>query len=132
MARKSAAQPPQAGPAQAPIAGTAPLSSSTEAIPLSSGPAAPTAHPAGVGLTGAAASSAAPVVSGDLTPPAVFSAPLRAVAAAREYAHCDLCGQPLGRDAGQFHMVSPLTARRVSVCRTCRRAALSEGYRPRS
>jgi hypothetical protein len=50
----------------------------------------------------------------------------------REYAVCDLCGGQLGRNAGHFHMVSPLTARHVSVCRTCRRAALSEGYRPRA
>ncbi len=52
-------------------------------------------------------------------------------AAAREYARCDLCGEPLGRHAGRFPMVSPLTARYVTVCRTCRRAALGEGYRPR-
>jgi hypothetical protein len=51
--------------------------------------------------------------------------------AAREYARCDLCGEPLGRHAGRFAMVSPLTARHVTVCRTCRRAALGEGYRPR-
>lgn len=50
----------------------------------------------------------------------------------REYARCDLCGEHLGEHAGHFHMVSPLTARHVSVCRTCRRAALSEGYRPRA
>ena len=50
----------------------------------------------------------------------------------REYAVCDLCGGQLGRNSGHFHMVSPLTARHVSVCRTCRRAALSEGYRPRA
>ena len=50
----------------------------------------------------------------------------------REYAHCDLCGESLGSHTGHFHMVSPLTARYVSVCRTCRRAALSEGYRPRA
>jgi hypothetical protein len=74
----------------------------------------------------------------------VASAPLEAASAAqpilkrglgagaREYARCDLCGEPLGRNAGHFHMVSPLTARYVSVCRTCRRAALSEGYRPRA
>ena len=49
-----------------------------------------------------------------------------------EYARCDLCGEPLGSHAGHFPMVSPLTARHVSVCRTCRRAALSEGYRPRA
>ena len=41
---------------------------------------------------------------------------------------CDLCGAQLGRNAGHFHMVSPLTARHVSVCRTCRRAALGEEY----
>jgi hypothetical protein len=52
-------------------------------------------------------------------------------AAAQDYARCDLCGEPLGRHAGRFPMVSPLTARHVTVCRTCRRAALSEGYRPR-
>jgi len=50
----------------------------------------------------------------------------------REYAVCDLCGEHLGEHAGHFHMVSPLTARHVSVCRTCRRAALGEGYRPRA
>jgi len=52
-------------------------------------------------------------------------------AVAREYARCDLCGEPLGHHAGRFPMVSPLTARYVTVCRTCRRAALGEGYRPR-
>jgi len=50
----------------------------------------------------------------------------------REYALCDLCGEHLGAHSGHFHMVSPLTARHVSVCRTCRRAALGEGYRPRA
>ena len=52
--------------------------------------------------------------------------------ASREYARCDLCGESLGSHTGQFPMVSPLTAGRVSVCRTCRRAALSEGYRSRA
>ncbi len=47
-------------------------------------------------------------------------------------AHCDLCGEPLSEHAGHFAMTSPLTARKVTVCRTCRRAALSEGYRPRA
>ena len=50
----------------------------------------------------------------------------------REYALCDLCGEHLGVHAGHFHMVSPVTARSVSVCRTCRRAALGEGYQPRA
>jgi len=58
--------------------------------------------------------------------------PRTATSSSREYSVCDLCGAQLGRNAGHFHMVSPLTARHVSVCRTCRRAALSEGYRPRA
>jgi hypothetical protein len=124
MARKSATQPPrQAGLTQASTTGAAPLSPVSPAVSV---------HPVRLDPAGAT-SAAAPVAPNDVAPPpAVFSAPPRSVTAAREYAHCDLCGQPLGRDVGHFHMVSPLTARRVSVCRTCRRAALSEGYRPRS
>jgi len=45
---------------------------------------------------------------------------------------CDLCGASLDDHSGHYHMVSPLTARKVAVCRTCRRAALGEGYRPRA
>lgn len=56
----------------------------------------------------------------------------RLAGASREYERCDLCGESLGGRWSQFAMVSPLTARHVSVCRTCRRAALSEGYRPRA
>jgi hypothetical protein len=125
MARKPAAQPPhQADPAQAPATGPTPLS---PASPVAVRPVRLDAQ------AGAATSTVASAAATDITPPpVVFSAPLRSVASAREYAHCDLCGQPLGRDVGHFHMVSPLTARRVSVCRTCRRAALSEGYRPRA
>ena len=69
------------------------------------------------------------------TPAPDVKAPARArpvAGSSREYSVCDLCGGQLGRHAGHFHMVSPLTARHVSVCRTCRRAALSEGYRPRA
>jgi hypothetical protein len=118
MARKSATQPPrQAGPTRVSEPGATPLPPAVSAV---------SAHPA------AAGAAAAAVPSGAAPRPAVFSAPPRSTAAAREYVQCDLCGQPLGRDVGHFHMVSPLTARRVSVCRTCRRAALSEGYRPRS
>jgi hypothetical protein len=62
--------------------------------------------------------------------PMVLSQPLGPES--REYALCELCGAHLGVRSGDFHMVSPLTARHVSVCRTCRRAALSEGYRPRA
>jgi hypothetical protein len=88
-------------------------------------------------MSAAPAAPAATVSSGTPVPldaPAA-KAPVRArpvTSASREYAVCDLCGGQLGRNAGHFHMVSPLTARHVSVCRTCRRAALSEGYRPRA
>jgi hypothetical protein len=64
--------------------------------------------------------------------PAPWVLPQPHGAESREYAVCDLCGEHLGVHSGHFHMVSPLTARHVSVCRTCRRAALGEGYRPRA
>ena len=91
---------------------------------------------------GAASSPLAPVapdVNGTPGLPARLDAPAGTTptrarpvtGSSREYAVCDLCGAQLGRNAGHFHMVSPLTARHVSVCRTCRRAALGEGYRPR-
>jgi hypothetical protein len=94
--------------------------------------------PSATGLGATPTPSVAPASAGaaDVTP-IPFEAPpaaqqgMRGVAAAREYARCDLCGDPLGRLAGRFPMVSPLTARYVTVCRTCRRAALGEGYRPR-
>ncbi len=90
-------------------------------------------------MSAAPPSSSAPAIVTQGTPvpldaPAA-KAPARArpvTSSSREYAVCDLCGAQLGRNAGHFHMVSPLTARHVSVCRTCRRAALSEGYRPRA
>jgi len=43
---------------------------------------------------------------------------------------CDLCDEPLPGRGRSFTMVSPRTAAPMVVCRTCRRAALSEGYRP--
>jgi hypothetical protein len=94
--------------------------------------------PSAAGLGAAPTPSLAPDRAGPGVTPTPFEAPPAAHpvvwsvgAEAREYARCDLCGEPLGRDAGHFPMVSPLTARHVTVCRTCRRATLSEGYRPR-
>jgi hypothetical protein len=114
MARNHAAQspdhailaPPPAASVVAPTQATGPASPDATALPL---------NPS----TGAAQ-------------PAPEPKPRSAGPAAREYARCDLCGEALGGHAGHFHMVSPLTARHVSVCRTCRRAALGEGYRPRA
>jgi len=103
--------------------------------PASQSPVLP--GPPTLSMNAATVSSAA-VAHGKSAPlDTSVKAPTRARAvthasASREYAVCDLCGEQLGRHAGHFHMVSPLTARHVSVCRTCRRAALSEGYRPRA
>ena len=102
--------------------------------------------PVRAGLSNASAGVAAPTApiapstTGAQGQPAPLGAPLAktptrarpVTSASREYAVCDLCGAQLGRNAGRFHMVSPLTARHVTVCRTCRRAALGEGYRPRA
>ena len=44
---------------------------------------------------------------------------------------CALCGRPLSRDQRRFSLVSPIgRGTRVTVCSTCHRAALGEGYRP--
>lgn len=46
-------------------------------------------------------------------------------------ARCALCGASLVGEQVSYHMVSPLVSMgSVTVCRRCRRAALSEGYRP--
>jgi hypothetical protein len=48
-----------------------------------------------------------------------------------EEARCALCGASLVGTRERFKVVSPLVSMgKVTVCRTCRRAALSEGYRP--
>jgi hypothetical protein len=48
-----------------------------------------------------------------------------------EEVRCALCGASLVGKRERFKVVSPLVSMgRVTVCRTCRRAALSEGYRP--
>ena len=78
----------------------------------------------------------APAVPAPVTPLKRPAAPAktgrRASRPSTAEAFCDLCGAGLDDHSGHYHMVSPLTARKVSVCRTCRRAALSEGYRPRA
>jgi hypothetical protein len=46
-------------------------------------------------------------------------------------AHCGLCGAPLSSRALRYHVVSPQTCEApLTVCHTCHRAALGEGYRP--
>jgi hypothetical protein len=46
-------------------------------------------------------------------------------------AHCGLCGSPLGSRALRYHVVSPQSCESpLTVCHTCHRAALGEGYRP--
>jgi hypothetical protein len=46
-------------------------------------------------------------------------------------AQCGLCGTSLSTDALRFRMVSPLVVGAcLTVCHTCRNAALGEGYRP--
>jgi hypothetical protein len=45
-------------------------------------------------------------------------------------AHCSLCGAPLSARSLRYHVVSPQTVDPLTVCHTCHRAALGEGYRP--
>jgi len=102
-------------------------SAQSPAVPApvtASAPAGPAAMPLEPGVV--------PVVPVVPAKPKTKAKTRPAGSASREYAHCDLCGEPLGSHTGHFHMVSPLTARHVSVWRTCRRAALGEGYRPRA
>jgi predicted RNA-binding Zn-ribbon protein involved in translation (DUF1610 family) len=50
---------------------------------------------------------------------------------AMEPSRCSLCGASLKGNRLKFHMISPRSAGvTVTVCSTCRRAAISEGYRP--
>ncbi len=44
---------------------------------------------------------------------------------------CGLCGAPLSVRSLRYHVVSPqATDAALTVCHTCHRAALGEGYRP--
>ena len=45
-------------------------------------------------------------------------------------AHCGLCGAQLSARALRYHVVSPQRCEMMTVCHTCRRAALGSGYRP--
>ena len=45
-------------------------------------------------------------------------------------AHCGLCGAKLSARALRYHVVSPQRCEMLTVCHTCRKAALGEGYRP--
>jgi hypothetical protein len=46
-------------------------------------------------------------------------------------AQCGLCGAKLSARALRHHVVSPLSCyTTITVCHTCQRAALGEGYRP--
>ena len=46
-------------------------------------------------------------------------------------AHCGLCGAKLSARALRYHVVSPQCCEApMTVCHTCRKAALGEGYRP--
>ena len=64
----------------------------------------------------------------DTTPaPARPRSPLRMISTTR----CALCGARLEEGAERFIVVSPQSVdRALTVCHTCRNAALSEGYRP--
>ena len=55
------------------------------------------------------------------------ASPVRMIASTR----CALCGARLAEGAQRFVVVSPQSVdRALTVCHTCRNAALSEGYRP--
>jgi predicted RNA-binding Zn-ribbon protein involved in translation (DUF1610 family) len=45
-------------------------------------------------------------------------------------AHCALCGAKLSARSLRYHVVSPQCCDMITVCHTCHRAALGEGYRP--
>ncbi len=46
-------------------------------------------------------------------------------------AHCGLCGAKLSARALRYQVVSPQCCEEpITVCHTCRNAALGEGYRP--
>ena len=45
-------------------------------------------------------------------------------------AHCHLCGSKLSSRSLRYHVVSPHQCEMITVCHTCHKAALGEGYRP--
>jgi hypothetical protein len=44
--------------------------------------------------------------------------------------HCALCGSTFSTRSLRYHVVSPQKCEMITVCHTCHRAALGEGYRP--
>jgi len=69
-----------------------------------------------------------PPQSGSVDAPLIgTSATVRSIASA----HCALCGAKLSARALRYHVVSPQCCEStITVCHTCRKAALGEGYRP--
>jgi hypothetical protein len=67
-------------------------------------------------------------VAADIAPtPSRPASPVRMIASTR----CALCGTHLEEGGQRFSVVSPQSVDRpLTVCHTCRNAALSEGYRP--
>jgi hypothetical protein len=43
---------------------------------------------------------------------------------------CALCGCGLSARSLRYHVVSPQQCEMITVCHTCHKAALGEGYRP--
>jgi hypothetical protein len=67
------------------------------------------------------------------TQPEVHDAPATAPPAtirSIDSAHCALCGARLSARSLRYHVVSPQSCETVTVCHTCHKAALGEGYRP--
>ncbi len=72
--------------------------------------------------------SSRPAASSDVAPQVSRPvSPVRMIATTR----CALCGARLEEGAERFMVVSPQSVDRpLTVCHTCRNAALTEGYRP--
>jgi predicted RNA-binding Zn-ribbon protein involved in translation (DUF1610 family) len=65
--------------------------------------------------------------SADAAPLAPSPAEVRSI----DSAHCGLCGAKLSARALRYHVVSPQCCEtQLTVCHTCHKAALGEGYRP--
>jgi predicted RNA-binding Zn-ribbon protein involved in translation (DUF1610 family) len=70
-----------------------------------------------------------PSQSADVATPVAADAPAAEVRSIAD-AHCALCGAKLTARALRYHVVSPQYCDMITVCNTCRKAALGEGYRP--
>jgi hypothetical protein len=57
--------------------------------------------------------------------------PVAGVVRSIDSSHCGLCGAKLSARALRHHVVSPQSCdATLTVCHTCHKAALGEGYRP--